>query len=90
MTNLLHLVVSLVEDPSVRQRFRDDPEGAVADIDDLSGEDVIAVVDVARIQVDPADAVVLTAAMNVRAGVDDSPRAVAIGTLLAIAEAAEG
>ncbi len=88
MTNLLHLVVSLVEDPAARQAFRDDPEAAVAGVDDLTGEDVAAVADVARVQIDPDLRPVLTTAMDVRTN-DGSPREAAIRALLAMCDAAE-
>lgn len=89
MTNLLHLVVSLVEDPRARENFRNDPDGALDGIGELTGEDVAAVIDVARIQVDPARADALTAAMHLRSDVDGSPHGVAIETLLAVCDAAE-
>ena len=89
MMNLLHLVVSLVEDPTAREDFRNDPDAAVADIGELTGEDVAAVIDVARIQVDPAQADALTAAMHLRSDDDGSPRRAALETLLAVCDAAE-
>lgn len=89
MTNLLHLVVSLVDDPEARERFRNDPEGALVDLDDLTGEDVAAVADVARVQVDPGHADVIVTALDPRVRGDESPRDVAIRSLVAICDAAE-
>lgn len=88
MTNLLHLVVSLVEDPAARQSFRDDPAAAVAGVDDLTGEDVVAAAAVARIQVDPAFEHVLTAAMDVRTE-ERSPHEAAIRALLTVCDSAD-
>ncbi|WP_436794770.1 hypothetical protein [Actinospongicola halichondriae] len=89
MTNLLHLVVALVDDPRARNEFREDPEASVADVDDLTGEDVTAVADLARVQVDPAREAVLAAVLDLRAGNDESPRAVAVRGLLALCDAAD-
>lgn len=88
MTNLLHLVISLVDDPDARAAFRGDPEAAVADIDDLTGEDVAAVADLARVQVDPARTEVLLAAMEPRTD-DGSPHEAAIRSLSSICDAAD-
>ncbi|MDE0802066.1 MAG: hypothetical protein OSA99_01965 [Acidimicrobiales bacterium] len=88
MTNLLHLVVALVDDADARARFRDDPEAAVDGIDDLTVEDVAAVADLARTQVDPARTDVLLAPMDVRTD-DGSPHEAAIRSLTSICDAAE-
>lgn len=88
MTNLLHLVVALVDDPDARAAFRDDPEAAVAGVDDLCVEDVAAVADLARRQVDPACADVLLASIDTRND-DGSPRDSAVRSLLAICDAAD-
>ena len=89
MTNLLHLVVALVDDPGARARFLADPDACVEGIADLSAEDVAAVADVARHQVDPGRAHVLLAAMDVRTG-DGSPHDAAIRALTSICTAADG
>ncbi len=89
MPNLLHLVLSLVDDPRARAAFRGDPHGSLTDLDDLTGEDVAAVADLARVQVDPARAAALAPALDLRAGDDESPRAVAIRSLLRICDAAD-
>ena len=88
MTNLLHLVVALVDDAEARARFRADPEAAVGGIEDLTAEDVAAVADLARTQVDPARAGVLLAPMDVRTD-DGSPHEAAIRSLASICDAAE-
>lgn len=88
MTNLLHLVVALVDDPDARAAFRDDPEAAVAGLDDLSAEDVAAVADLARRQVDPALADVLLASIDIRND-DGSPHEAAIRSLSSICDAAD-
>ena len=88
MTNLFHLVISLVDDPDARTAFRADPEAAVAGIDDLCGEDVAAVADLARTQVDPSRTHVLLAPMDVRTD-DGSPHEAAIRSLASICDAAD-
>ena len=89
MTNLLHLVVSLVDDPAAREGFRNDPDGALSGIDDLTGEDVAAVVDVVRAQVDPDRADALVQALDLRVDDGTAPRDAAIRSLLAICASAD-
>lgn len=89
MTNLLHLVVSLVDDPAAREGFRSDPDGAVAGIDDLTGEDVAAVVDVVRARVDPERSDALVRALDLRIDDGTTPRDAAMRSLLAICTAAD-
>ena len=88
MANLLRLIVELVEEPDVRRAFRADPEGALAAFDDLTGEDVAAAADVARVQVDPRIAERMTEVLGVRAPGEHDSRA-AIRALLALCDATE-
>lgn len=89
MTNLLHLVVSLVDDPTAREGFRSDPDAAIDGIDDLTGEDVAAVVDVVRNQVDPDRADALVRALDLRIDDGTTPRDAAVRSLLAICASAD-
>jgi hypothetical protein len=89
MANLLRLIVGLVEDEEARQTFRADPSGALDGFDDLSGEDVAAAADLARVQVDPRIAERITDALGVRQPAADDPRSVAVASILALCDAAD-
>ena len=89
MTNLLHLVVSLVDDPTAREGFCNDPDAVLDGIDDLTGEDVAAVVDVVRNQVDPDRADALVRALDLRIDDGTTPRDAAVRSLLAICASAD-
>ncbi|MDZ7676561.1 MAG: hypothetical protein U5K30_16025 [Acidimicrobiales bacterium] len=87
MANLLSLIVSLAEDRDLRASFRADPDAALIGLDDLTGEDVAAATDLARVKVDPARASVLAITFDLRAGDDESERNVAIRALAQLCDA---
>ena len=89
MANLLRLIVELAEDADARASFRDDPDAALADFEDLCGEDVAAVVDVARIQVDPKIAERLTDVLRASSGAQ-RPFDAAVAAMLSLCDAVEG
>lgn len=89
MGNLLHLVVALAEEPDVRRTFRADPDAALVDLDGITGEDVAASADLARIQVEPELADRLTSTLDLRARDGETDRDVAVRALLAICDALE-
>ena len=87
MGNLLRLVLALTEDEAARRRFRTDPDEDLDGLDDLTGEDVAAVVDLVRVQVDPALAERLTVVLSTRPAGEPDPRTVAVRSLLAVCDA---
>jgi hypothetical protein len=89
MTNLLHLVVSIVDDHATRDALRSDPDAVVDGVEDLTGEDVAAVADVARVQVEPARAELLAVALDPRPRVGETPYAAAIRMLVQLCDAAD-
>lgn len=90
MGNLLRLIVELAEDGGARAAFRRDPDAVLAGFDDLCGEDVAAVLDIARVQVEPAVADRLTDTLAASAGRGETPRAAAVRSLLALCDSVEG
>jgi hypothetical protein len=90
MANLLRLIVGLVEDEGARRTFRADPSGALDGFDDLTGEDVAAAADLARVQVDPRIAERITAVLGVRQPASEDPRSSALASILALCDAADG
>ncbi len=85
MANLLRLIVDLAEDASARAEFREDPEQALSGLDDLTGEDVDAVLKIAAVQVDPDVAPQLTD-LSLPHDPDAGPREIAVTALLALCD----
>lgn len=88
MANLLRIIVELVEDASARADFCEDPERVLADIDDLTGEDVVAALKVAAIQVEPEAARHITD-LSLPHDPEAGPRDTAIAAMVAMCEKIE-
>lgn len=89
MPNLLHLVVDLATDADSRAAYLDDPDALLDGFVDLTGEDVEAVVGVARLQVEPGIAARLERVEFARAGGDTTPRDAAVASIRAVCEAVD-